>query len=987
MGSEDAGVQIACAKAICASIVALEEEGSRDAFKPAIAPIVTILGAALARDDEENATSIMEYLVEIAAVHPIFFKGILDEVVAAMLTVAQSTALEFSTRSIALELMVTLSESAPALARRCAALVQGIVPLAMAIMLDVEESEEEFVASKFTPDPVEDNACTGEEALERAAAGMGGRILGAAVLGLVQQYASSADWTYRRAAVAALTRLAEGSPSAFKPHFEPTIGFLTGAMSDASARVCYQAVQTVGQFAVLFPQHMEQLVSVFVPLLTTMLGDASTCDQVRGLCAQALINLMNPDSCEEEYLTETGLLEPILQALVVCLQSASVEVQPTCLDLLARVAQVSGEAFTPYYSAFMPGIIAIINNAKGPHLLMLRGKAMHCVGIVGEAVGPEQFTPVAMEVMQLLIVDLTVSSAGDDQEIAFDYILPACARIAQALGAAFKPFLPAVMAPLLAGANQVITCVIEDANEEDEIGETIRDEEARTESGVVTLAGMKKRVTMNTYAIHQKQVSARILYEFADALKGEMCDYLPASLEAITSMITDKHSAEMREVASTTLPKLFIAAMDSVTKGTLDTGNLNVVLLAALKKLLDSLVGEVNRTSRMCSADSMAKILQSCYDSAAQQVDGSRNAATVMIRPDIATSQMLISELLKCCKESIDRRMAQEEAFQLNQGKEEEDKEAFEEEVEEEDELLHSLGDCIGVLLKLHSDTDTVMSQFDAEVVPFFGPFMSAPTAASSQFCENFQIVSSCLLDDILEFGGVSAQKYVALSVNQFLGNINSSENSVLRQCSVYGLAQIIRIHSEVLMEALSGDITPLMNCLLSVISRADAKDVDHEGATENAVFALGVLVTVPAFREVVSSMAAGSASLSQLTGMWLQGLPLKLNEPESKAASNMLMNALEQTDTVVLGGTEYSNINDILRIISEVLIQAEKLARGALREDEEEVMAHADTLQKAFAVVKSIAGGVLVPSHVAQAAFAKLKPAHQAVLEQVLAA
>ena len=97
--------------------MALEEDSARDAFRPAIQPIIAVLGSTLTRGDEQDATSIMEYLVAIANSQPIFFKGNVDAVVEAMLTVARSKDLEFPTRSIALELMVTLTETAPALAR------------------------------------------------------------------------------------------------------------------------------------------------------------------------------------------------------------------------------------------------------------------------------------------------------------------------------------------------------------------------------------------------------------------------------------------------------------------------------------------------------------------------------------------------------------------------------------------------------------------------------------------------------------------------------------------------------------------------------------------------------------------------------------------------------------------------------------------------------------------------------------------------------
>ena len=51
--------------------------------------------------------------------------------------------------------MVTLSETAPALARRCTALVQGIVPLGMAFMLEVEVTEKNWVKERYSEEPME----------------------------------------------------------------------------------------------------------------------------------------------------------------------------------------------------------------------------------------------------------------------------------------------------------------------------------------------------------------------------------------------------------------------------------------------------------------------------------------------------------------------------------------------------------------------------------------------------------------------------------------------------------------------------------------------------------------------------------------------------------------------------------------------------------------------------------------------------------------
>jgi hypothetical protein len=54
LGSDDLAVQVACSKGICACIRSLEnEDQARDAFKPAIEPIVNVMGSALSNGDEQ----------------------------------------------------------------------------------------------------------------------------------------------------------------------------------------------------------------------------------------------------------------------------------------------------------------------------------------------------------------------------------------------------------------------------------------------------------------------------------------------------------------------------------------------------------------------------------------------------------------------------------------------------------------------------------------------------------------------------------------------------------------------------------------------------------------------------------------------------------------------------------------------------------------------------------------------------------------------
>ncbi len=149
------------------------------------------------------------------------------------------------------------------------------------------------------------------------------------------------------------------------------------------------------------------LIAMFLPTLTVLLQGGSgsnntvSCARVRGHAASALIDMINPDVAGGDDLDK--FLPPLLTALVSCFSNASVDVQAPCLSLLGCIAQVSSDAFAPYYPSFIPGVKHILHMATTPELETLRGKAMECAGLIGDAVGAAVFAPDALEIMQIFI--------------------------------------------------------------------------------------------------------------------------------------------------------------------------------------------------------------------------------------------------------------------------------------------------------------------------------------------------------------------------------------------------------------------------------------------------------------------------------------------------------------------------------------------------------------------------------------------------------
>jgi hypothetical protein len=174
------------------------------------------------------------------------------------------------------------------------------------------------------------------------------------------------------------------------------------------------------------------------------------------------------------------------------------------------------------------------------------------------------------------------------------------------------------------------------------------------------------------------------------------------------------------------------------------------------------------------------------------------------------------------------------------------------------------------------------------------------------------------MVDDVIEFGGSAAHKYVPQALQVFLPNIRS-DHAVLRQCSVYGIAQALRKAPQLCVEHLHSIVPALVQC----VGSPAAKDEDNEGTTENAIFALGIIYNSPMFRpsgEAAGGAAAawGGVGTQQVAGIWLQGLPLRADEQEAKAAHSQLCDAVETGDAFIL-----SHLSHLLRIFADILAEA----------------------------------------------------------------
>lgn len=489
--------------------------------------------------------------------------------------------------------------------------------------------------------------------------------------------------------------------------------------------------------------------------------------------------------------------------------------------------------------------------------------------------------------------------------------MPACARISKALGTDFIEFLPIVFDPLIQGAKQHIEFSMVDADDDDVEGEVVHDDETGTESTVVSLgAGVKKRVTLNTHAVQQKTQAAKILYEFASSLGFNLGQYLLLSIEALIPMIGDRHSNDIRASSALSLHKMFDALLTGIQLGKfcLNTQfvdkaipvDLQLLFQISIIKVLDALKIEPDSSARQTLTETLRDILLSTYEAAPKADDGSRPPTFPIELTEEITFQIVSGVLLQSA-ECLLRRNDKEESYQ-NDKYDREDQD--DDEITEEDDLLTVLVDIFGYLLKLLREK--FLNIFEKAIAPSFAVYLQPDQPTS------LKVIACCLMDDLIEFGGPATAVYYP-QVIPLLFVHSQSDDNLLRQCSMYGLA----IATNKNPAAMINFIGPLLSCFVSTILRTDAKEEDCLGITENAAFGLGQLLMKAEYRQSIKANATQFPIFDTMK-LYLSKLPLKLDEIEAKTSILQVCSLLQNQDEILFQN-ENSLFNELLRVFSEV--------------------------------------------------------------------
>uniref|UniRef100_A0A8D2Q8N0 Importin 5 n=1 Tax=Varanus komodoensis TaxID=61221 RepID=A0A8D2Q8N0_VARKO len=374
----------------------------------------------------QNDDSVLKSLVEIADTVPKYLRPHIEPTLQLSLKLCADTSLSNMQRQLALEVIVTLSETAAAMLRRHINIVAQAIPQMLTMMVDLEEDEDWANADELEDDDFDSNAVAGESALDRMACGLGGKLVLPMIKEHIMQMLQNPDWKCRHAGLMALSAIGEGCHQQMEGILNEIVNLVLLFLRDTHPRVRYAACNAIGQMATDFAPGFQKKFheKVIAALLQTMEDQGN--QRVQAHAAAALINFT--EDCTKLVLEQV-------------------------VTSIASVADTAEEKFVPYYDLFMPSLKHIVENAVQKELRLLRGKTIECISLIGLAVGKEKFMQDASDVMQLLLKTQTDFNDLEDDDPQISYMISAWARMCKILGKEFQQYLPVVMGPLMKTAS------------------------------------------------------------------------------------------------------------------------------------------------------------------------------------------------------------------------------------------------------------------------------------------------------------------------------------------------------------------------------------------------------------------------------------------------------------------------------------------------------------------------------------------------------
>ncbi|KAF2351074.1 Armadillo-type fold [Trinorchestia longiramus] len=873
---ENHSVQALAVKATVSFLLLHDSEVAiHEDFTELLAPMLNIITDSIKLGEDD---ALLKCLVDIAESCPKYLRTQLEPILLLTVKVLADHEVPEAFRYLLLEVVVTVSETAPGMLRKIASkCLPQIIPEVLNMMTDLEDEENWSVSDELLDEDTDSPSVVAESSLDRLACGLGGKTMLPLMNTALSTMLGSKDWKQRHAALMAISAVGEGCHKQMEAMLPQIMDTIIVYLRDSHPRVRYAACNAVGQMATDFaPTFQKKFHEMVVPGLLAVMDDSDN-PRVQAHAGAALVNFSEvcPKNILTTYLpTIIGQLERILEAKFKELMERGTKlVLEQVVTTIASVADTAEENFLQYYDRFIPGLMYIIEKADSQELRMLRGKTIECVSLIGLAVGPDKFMNDASKMMDLLLKDHANQEKMSDDDPQVSYLISAWARVCKIMGTRFEPYLPLVMGPVMKTASLKPEVALLDNDDMN----TVDSEE----DWQFVPIGEQQNFGIRTAGLEEKATACQMLVCYARELKEAFADYTNDVVKLMVPMLKFYFHDSVRTAAAESLPYLLECAK---IKGSAYLQEMWSFICPELLKAIETEPENEVLSEHMYS---MAKCIE---------VLGSG-----------CLSEVQMTELVKMLDKVLTNHF--ERANKRHEKRKDEDYDEVVEEqlLDEDDEDTYALSKVSDVL---HS----LFAAYSTQFYPFFDlllPHVVRLLGAKRSWPDHQW--GLCIFDDVIEFGGPSCVKYSDHFLQPLMSFISSKQCEV-RQAAVYGCGVLAQFGGP----SFSPVCAQMVPMLVQVIQEPDSRSEANINATENAIAALTKIL----------KYNAGCINTEEVIQVWLSFLPVWEDADEAPHVYGYLCDLIDANHPLVLGPNN-ANLPKIMALFAEAFSK-EAVERGS---------------------------------------------------------
>lgn len=172
-----------------------KEDNIQNHFSELLPAIVQVIAQSVEKQTDD---ALLKVLIDLAESTPKFLRLQLETIMEMCMKIFSNEDMIDSWRQLALEVLVTLAETAPAMVRKVGGkYIASLVPLVLKMMTDIQEDEKWSFSDEIVDDDNDSNNVVAESALDRLACGLGGKTMLPQIVQNIPSMLNNSDWKYR----------------------------------------------------------------------------------------------------------------------------------------------------------------------------------------------------------------------------------------------------------------------------------------------------------------------------------------------------------------------------------------------------------------------------------------------------------------------------------------------------------------------------------------------------------------------------------------------------------------------------------------------------------------------------------------------------------------------------------------------------------------------------------------------------------------------